>query len=149
MKIYYPIGNYGLKCHKCNYESKPQEEKNVALQHDWLYDWPWILFFSGFTAYNRSDGGYVVVRDCDSSNNGIFCPDARKTCKDKTQKEDLKSCAAFCCTTELCNNYTSNPFNFNIPKTSSNPTILPGTATCVLVVKFNLLVMIILGLIFA
>jgi hypothetical protein len=142
MKIYYPIGNYGLKCHKCNYESKPQEEKKCGNNTT-------DCTISGFTAYNRSDGGYVVVRDCDSSNNGIFCPDARKTCKDKTQKEDLKSCAAFCCTTELCNNYTSNPFNFNIPKTSSNPTILPGTATCVLVVKFNLLVMIILGLIFA
>ena len=72
-----------------------------------------------------------MVRDCDSSTNGIFWPDARKTCKDKTQKEDLKSCAAFC-TTEFCNNYTSNPFNFTIPKTSSNPTIFPGTATCVL-----------------
>jgi hypothetical protein len=68
MKIYYPIGNYGLKCHKCNYESKPQEEKKCGNNTtDCTTGHEYCFSCSGFTAYNRSDGGYVVVRDCDSS----------------------------------------------------------------------------------
>ncbi len=83
--------------------------------------------------YTMSDGTVVVDRDCDDDPTDRSCPDADNTCEKRITLFKLKSCAAVCCKTDNCNNYT--------------PTPTPGSATGIMVAKFTLCVMVILGFI--
>ena len=60
-----------------------------------------------------------------------FCPDAEDTCRKETKLENLKACAGACCKTDNCNNFT--------PSGSS--------ATGIIVSKFTLILLVIVGLV--
>ena len=72
------------------------------------------------------NGTEAVTRVC--ARNGV-CPG--NACTNLTKVHDLKWCATECCNTDNCNNYTLS------------------SATAVMVTKFTLSLMVIVGLIFA
>ncbi len=58
-----------------------------------------------YTATYTFNGTVAVLRNCDDPKDK-YCPDADKTCRSLTEKNNLTYCAAACCTTDYCNNYT-------------------------------------------
>ena len=114
-----------LMCYRCAYlSSMPKAQQmcgntTVNCSTDYCYS----------VKYNDSNGVVTVARDCDNPNYRA-CPDSEKTCETRTSRENLKSCAAACCTTDNCNNYT------------------PSGATGVVLAKFTLCLMAIVGLFF-
>ena len=86
-----------------------------------------------YTATYTINSTVVVVRDCDDPDDpkDKFCPNADETCRSKTGKNNLKSCAGACCTTDNCNNYT------------------PSSAYGVMATKSILCLMAIVGFLFA
>ena len=68
-----------------------------------------------------------VVRNC--ADNSDACPDPEKVCSElnKLNKNSVKACAAACCKTDKCNNFT------------------PSSATGIVVAKITLILMVIAG----
>jgi hypothetical protein len=80
------------------------------------------------SSFTYPNGTALVVRSCGDS---IICPNAKPLCDFLTLISKHKLCAAACCTTDNCNNYT------------------PSSATGVMVTEFTLSLMVIVGFIFA
>jgi hypothetical protein len=80
------------------------------------------------SSFTYPNGTAWVVRSCGAS---FVCSYAKIGCDLLIKEGKMKSCAAACCTTDNCNNYT------------------PSSATGVMVTEFTLSLMVIVGSIFA
>jgi hypothetical protein len=95
------LSGSALMCNKCAYTSIQPKSQEVCGNTT-------INCTSGYcfaVSYTTSVGVVVVDRDCDDPSDRA-CPDADDTCDKRTTKFSLKSCAAVCCKTDNCNNYT-------------------------------------------
>jgi hypothetical protein len=116
-------------CNQCYYKSTHHKAKQVC-------GYRTVNCTTGYcysVSYTRSrDGTQIVARSCDSTNiNDKFCPDPDDICQKEISKNNSKSCFGVCCSTDNCNNYT------------------PTSATGIMVAKFSMCVMVILGLFLA
>ena len=102
-----------------------------------------------YTANYTVNGVVVFARGCDGDRGSTFCPDADKTCRSLTKKNNLTSCAGVCCTTDNCNNYTPSSADYTTTPSSANDTTTPSSADGVIVTKSILCLMAIAGFIFA
>jgi hypothetical protein len=123
LHIFFCLGS-ALICSACLYwTSQPKEQQkctNATVNCQSDY-----CFTSSVIYSNGTEG---VGRSC---SNADLCKDPEKGCNLVTKKFKLKSCAFDCCNTDNCNNYT------------------PSSATGVMVTKFTLSLMVIVGFIFA
>ncbi|CAB4004888.1 Hypothetical predicted protein [Paramuricea clavata] len=115
-----------LTCNKCfasSAKSKPSCHSSTTVQCS--------TGFCYTATYTQSDGTVVLDRDCNKPSDP-YCPDAAKTCREKTKSASLKSCRGVCCNTDNCNDFT------------------PGnSASGVMMTKFILCFMVIAGFLFA
>ncbi|CAB4013473.1 Hypothetical predicted protein [Paramuricea clavata] len=132
-KLLFPLGvvlaisalGSALKCNVCTYwTTQPKEQQKCTTTVNCPTGTSYC--YTGSGAYQN--GTEIVDRDCDTA---ADCPDAEGWCNRVTTKLNLKSCAIACCNTDNCNNYT------------------PSSATDVMVTKFTLSLMVIVGFIFA
>ncbi|CAB3994577.1 Hypothetical predicted protein [Paramuricea clavata] len=111
-----------LMCNVCSYTSAQPKAQQMCGNNT-------VNCATGYcfsSTYTTDTDLVVTVRSCDDPNDRS-CPDADDTCEKRTSKFNLKSCAGMCCTTDNCNNYT------------------PSSATGIMVAKFSLCVMVIVG----
>ena len=128
LKYHFVPAGSALTCNECLYTSQlPKADQRCGNN---TIVCPAATAYCYSVSYTIKDGTNVVVRNCDSDAKEKYCPDAEKSCRDKTKTGVVKSCAGFCCKTDQCNNYT--------------PT---GGSTGLLSAKLTLSVMIIAGLI--
>ncbi|CAB4036529.1 Hypothetical predicted protein [Paramuricea clavata] len=118
-----------LMCNQCYYKSTHPKAQQVCGNDT-------VNCTTGYcysVSYTRSrDGTLIIARSCDSTNvNDKFCPDPDVFCEKEISKNNSKSCFGVCCSTDNCNNYT------------------PTSATGIMVAKFSMCVMVILGLFLA
>jgi hypothetical protein len=109
-------------CNVCSYTSAQPKAQQVCGNNT-------VNCATGYcfsSTYTTNTDIVVTVRSCDDPSDRA-CPDADETCEKRTSKFNLKSCAGMCCTTDNCNNYT------------------PSSATGIMVAKFSLCVMVIVG----
>ena len=124
--IFILFSGNALMCKKCSYSSIQPKAEQVCGNAT-------VNCTSGYcfaVNYTSSNGILVVDHDCDDPSDRA-CPDADDTCEKRTRLYSLKSCAAMCCKTDNCNNYT------------------PSSASGFMVGKFTLCIMIIVGLLLA
>ncbi|CAB4041019.1 Hypothetical predicted protein [Paramuricea clavata] len=115
-----------LKCNVCRYStSQPKEQQKCTSAP---VNCSSSRSYCSTTSITYRNGTEAFGRGCASSST---CPNVEIACNFLTILLDLKSCAAACCTTDNCNNYT------------------PSSATGVMVTKFTLSLMVIVGFIFA
>ncbi|CAB4026047.1 Hypothetical predicted protein [Paramuricea clavata] len=113
-----------LTCHVCRYwTTQPKEQQKCTnaktCGSSYCYT-EYVRFRNGTEGFGRGCGRVK------------FCLDTEKACNfTRTYLPGLTSCAFECCTTDNCNNYT------------------PSSATGVMVTKFTLSLMVIVGFIFA
>jgi hypothetical protein len=126
LHAFFVLGS-ALKCNDCIYSTtQPKEQQKCT---NATVNCPSGIAYcsTSFIAYRN--GTEAVGRGCQADEG--FCLNVENACNHLTKQRDLKSCAAACCTTDNCNNYT------------------PSSATGVMVTKFTLSLMVIVGLIFA
>ncbi|CAB3998744.1 Hypothetical predicted protein [Paramuricea clavata] len=115
-----------LKCNVCAYSTTQPKEQQICTggpltcRYDHTYCYTTSITFQ--------NGTKAVERSCGTS---ATCFNTERACNVLTRLFGLKSCAFECCTTYNCNNYT------------------PSSATGVMVTKFTLSLMVIVGFIFA
>ncbi|CAB4002008.1 Hypothetical predicted protein [Paramuricea clavata] len=115
-----------LKCNVCTYwTTQPKEQQKCTNNASTCASGVSYCFTSSITYRNGTE---AVGRSCGVAD---LCLDTEKACNLTTTKLNLASCAFECCNTDNCNNYT------------------PGSATGVMVTKFTLSLMVIVGLNFA
>ncbi|CAB4026048.1 Hypothetical predicted protein [Paramuricea clavata] len=115
-----------LKCNFCRYRTtQPKEQQKCTSA---TFTCPSGHSYCAASSITFQNGTEAVSRNCATT---ILCPHTEEWCKILTPLWNLKSCAFACCTTDNCNNYT------------------PSSATGVMVTKFTLSLMVIVGFIFA
>ncbi|CAB3994798.1 Hypothetical predicted protein, partial [Paramuricea clavata] len=116
-----------LICNKCLYWTSQPKEQQKCTNDTSICQSNYCLTSSVI----YPNGTEVVRRSCDEAE---LCQDPEKGCNRAT----TKSCAFDCCNTYNCNNYT--------PSSASGA---PSSTTGVMVTKFTLSLMVIVGFIFA
>ncbi|CAB4013471.1 Hypothetical predicted protein [Paramuricea clavata] len=133
-----------LKCNVCAYwTTQPKEQQKCPNTT--------VNCITG-TSYcytaSVADQNDYFTRGC--ATNATLCLDPEKLCNVATTKLNLKSCALECCTTDNCNNYTLSSATGAPSRATGAPssaTGAPSSATSVMVSKFTLSLMVIVGFI--
>ena len=124
--LFFVVPGSALKCQKCFYSTlQPKVEQNCDSA-------PLVNCSFGYcltTSLSLKNGTVAIARGCPRTS---VCPDnTAKVCDDWLKRPNGKSCAAECCDTDNCNNYT------------------PSSAPGVMVTKFTLSLMVIVAFLFA
>jgi hypothetical protein len=115
-----------LKCNVCKYRTTQPKEQQKCTSATLTCPSGFPYCFTSFATFQN--GTEIGDRGCTTA---AACTNPEKWCKLVAVLWPVKSCALECCNTDNCNNYT------------------PSSATGVMVTKFTLSLMVIVGFIFA